>query len=144
MCFLRSARAMTQGDSLPHYQPHRRFRQGLQVQDPPGHPLPGPLIQHALQALECLHHQASIASAELLQRDGSLQVDKLAREEANGRHIKNIVRTAFALAISDETTIRLEGISPRLSTRVLGLVLCGMPVFGSLSGAGWLKPRGRG
>jgi len=56
--------------------------------------------------------KASVDSAELLRCDGSL--DQLAREEVNGRQIKNIVRTAFALAISDQTTIQLEHITTAL------------------------------
>jgi len=56
--------------------------------------------------------KASVDSAELLRRDGSL--DQLAREEVNGRQIKNIVHTAFALAISEKTTIQLEHITTAL------------------------------
>ncbi|KAK4040193.1 P-loop containing nucleoside triphosphate hydrolase protein [Parachaetomium inaequale] len=51
-------------------------------------------------------------SAELLRSDGSLH--RLAQERLNGRQIKNIVRTASALALSRGTTTRLEHITMAL------------------------------
>ncbi|KAK4199253.1 P-loop containing nucleoside triphosphate hydrolase protein [Triangularia verruculosa] len=56
--------------------------------------------------------KASSESAQVLGRSGSLT--QLAMEELNGRQIKNIVRTAFALAVSEGTTIQLEHITMAL------------------------------
>lgn len=52
--------------------------------------------------------QTSRQSAELLAADGTL--DEVAEEELNGRQIKNIVRTAYTLALSDKAPIRREHI----------------------------------
>ena len=56
--------------------------------------------------------KASEESAQKLRADGSL--NQLAQERLNGRQIKNIVRTAFALALGDDTTVRLEHVKMAL------------------------------
>lgn len=56
--------------------------------------------------------KASEESAQKLRADGSL--NQLAQERLNGRQIKNIVRTAFALALGHDTTVRLEHVKMAL------------------------------
>ena len=41
-------------------------------------------------------------------------LDQLAQENLNGRQIKNIARTAYALALGERSTIRLEHIETAL------------------------------
>ncbi|KAK3352785.1 hypothetical protein B0T25DRAFT_568046 [Lasiosphaeria hispida] len=52
--------------------------------------------------------QISKPSAEALAADGTL--DELAEEQLNGRQIKNVVRTAYTLALSENAPIRKDHI----------------------------------
>ncbi len=58
--------------------------------------------------------QASTESAEHLDMSGAL--DQLKQESVNGRQIKNIVRTAFTLAVSDDSNIQMAHILSALQS----------------------------
>lgn len=65
--------------------------------------------------------QASQESAEAMSRNGFLE--KLAKEQLNGRQLKNLVRTACALALSDDSA------GGRISQRHMELALQPMKQF---------------